>query len=293
MRAIGQLGMIACVAACMVGCGGGGGAPVVPIPPVSARAASIAGAQAAVTYQGIEPGISNTANNQLSSGVKRLNTLAHVYAKVAELATRARTSRSMSRDWQYDPTTDTYYWVDDTTDSSGVDETIYLSSDGTTDNEGDVYVSLTPDTSQPTEYTVSLVFNVVMAGNKITGTLTMTGADPSDFEVTGTLSTGVSGQITLDLVESNGSISGTMAASGVATKVSLTNLKTSTKSNQLTASFTDGNTPGTVIVNADGSGSSTATDDTGVWTLTWDNKQSATLTAPSGQTSTGNLTTIS
>ena len=273
------------------GCGGSGittTGTTGSSPAVTAQTAPVAAAQGATAYLGINADLQAApfAVKTVRSGTS--GKMPGVPGLVS-LAFNAVNSKSLDgSNYQLLAGTNFFYKFSTQTTTTG---TILFSTDGTTNNAGNLNYVVQTGTAGSYPATLQLTFTIGPPALSIAGVVTATGTDSAgDGNIQGTVSSPtLAASVALNLTEANGTLSGTMSVTKAGHTVDFSNIG-SGPTTPFTATFSSGTAvTGTISVNADGSGLAAATDSTGTWNLTWTAGGTTTLTSPNNVVKTGSL----
>lgn len=285
--------LAAAISIVLAGCGGGGGGGGVSTKPsvqVTGQAAVVTAAQSAVAYSS---GLSQFGSLPLAKHSDASGNVVPLAVQAAEAAAAKFKPGSMmphtSQTWT-ELVPGIWYEIVGETNTTAE---FLLSTDDSTNNAGYIDLSVVGTVGTYPE-TILAKVDIILENQTLTGKETIVFFDDTGLDFTNTAVISVSPAnvtYTVNLAGSNGQIEITsFAATKTDVMVGFSNIVAN--SSGMTANFSVGNVAGTVTVNPDGSGSAEAVDSTGTWTLTWDASQNATLTSPTGQVTTGPLSTL-
>jgi hypothetical protein len=271
------------------GCGGGGGGGASSNnQPATGQTATQAAAKTAVLYAaGQTVGVGATSPAAMQNGAPAGGFGVPIDVRVAELlAGRLQDLSRSSSSWSALGSTSYYYQIQSETSTSA---TLLLSTNGTSNNAGYISMTVTEGANGTYPIAANVNLHLVLPAGTVNGSDTITILDSSgDFNFKGSESCSTLGtSASYNLSYQSGQLTGTLSGTSGGNTVTFTNLVDS--SSGFSANFSDGSVTGSINVNPDGSGSATATDGSGQWTLTWDSSLNYTLTSPSGKVTTGNL----
>ena len=194
----------------------------------------------------------------------------------------------VSTGWTYNSQLKIYTRLTNITTNS---VTVEFSTDGTTNDAGNVKITRLYGGFGTYPESARLDFDLILGQTTITGPLTLVVNDSGWNDVAvqmNLVSTNPPIGVASDVHAVGNSVTGDLSFSRSGfVVISLTNVSYSPAG--FAANFATQGVTGDVTVNADGSGIVHSVDSSGAWTVSWDTNQNATCTAPNGMTSSVSL----
>jgi hypothetical protein len=267
MKAV-RFGLAVVAAVALFGCGGGGGGGTPA--PLSGRAAAIDGVKGVYSYQQV--GNLGDYSRSISNATG--------LAKYARMALQ-RGAPTRGVEWEYDEDWDLYYRY--TVISSTHERVDFRIDPNDASQRGKIDLYLID--GEPYPVAVRMDFDIVGDQNKLKGSLTFTAYNDefTDVRVAGgfTLQDPAT-NVSMNLRETDGEVTGTLSARVDGYKVVYTNIVYDGE--YVTADWAAGGLTGTMIYNDFGAGSLTVNTPAGDYVISWNAIYECTLTNPDNST---------